>query len=66
MKFVAYAEAEYSTTRAQNLKRGKLKCVVFTLYRTKQLNPPIKKQKLSKWIEKQTQSSTVCCHKERS
>lgn len=53
MKFVAYAEAEYSTTRAQNLKRGKIEVCCFTLYRTKQLNPPIKKQKLSKWIEKQ-------------
>lgn len=44
MKFVAYAEAKY-TTRAQNLEGGKLKCVVFTLFMRRQLNPPIKKQK---------------------
>ena len=65
MKFVAYAEAKH-TTRAQNLEGGKLKCVVFTLYMWRQLNPPIKKQKLSKWIEKQTQSSPVYCHRKRS
>ena len=58
MKFVACAETKHATTRAQNLEGAKLKCVVSTLYMRRQLNPPIKKQKLSTWIEKQ--SSTVC------
>lgn len=66
MKLVACAEAKHVTTRAQNLEGAKLKCVVSTLYMRRQLDPPIKKQKLSTWIEKQTQSSTVCCHKKRS
>lgn len=66
MKFVAYGETKHTTTRAQTLEGGRLKCVVFTWSMSKQLKPPIKKQKLSRWIEKQTQSSTACCHKERS
>lgn len=60
MKFVAYAEAEYSTARAQNLKRGQIEVCCFLLYTGPEATKPSNKKAEIIKMDRKTNTKFNC------